>query len=73
MTNHTAKDNLHEQQEHEKRKARIVELDRELFDLRNELAVNKKLDKPHLIKAKRKEKARILTAMTQELISREDS
>jgi large subunit ribosomal protein L29 len=45
--------------------AKVLELDREIFNLRNELAVNRKLEKPHLIKAKRKEKARILTAMTQ--------
>ena len=45
--------------------ARVVELDREIFALRNELAMNRKLEKPHLIKAKRKEKARILTVMTQ--------
>lgn len=45
---------------------RVVELDREIFALRNELAMNRKLEKPHLIKAKRKEKARILTVMTQQ-------
>jgi large subunit ribosomal protein L29 len=46
--------------------AKVVELDREIFALRNELAMNRKLEKPHLIKAKRKEKARILTVMTQQ-------
>ena len=45
-------------------------LDREIFALRNELATNRKLDKPHLIKAKRKEKARILTILTQKQSSR---
>ena len=47
-------------------KAKVVELDREIFALRNELATNRKLEKPHLIKAKRREKARMLTAMTQQ-------
>jgi len=46
--------------------AKVVELDREIFSLRNELAINRKLDKPHLIKAKRREKARMLTLMTQQ-------
>lgn len=49
----------------EEMKARVVDLDKEIFALRNELAVNRKLDKPHLIKAKRREKARLLTIMTQ--------
>lgn len=47
-------------------KAKIDELDRNLFALRNELAINRKLEKPHLLKAMRREKARILTVMTQQ-------
>ena len=50
--------------------AKIRDLDREIFDLRNELAINRKLEKPHLIKAKRKEKARLLTSMTQKQSSK---
>ncbi len=45
--------------------AMITNLNREIFALRNELAVNRKLEKPHLIKYKRKEKARLLTKLTQ--------
>ena len=41
------------------------ELDREVFELKNELAFNRKLEKPHLLKAKRREKARALTILTQ--------
>jgi len=52
----------------EEMKAKVVDLEKEIFALRNELAVNRKLDKPHLIKAKRKEKARLLTIMTQKTI-----
>ena len=33
----------------EEMSARVVELDREIFALRNELAMNRKLEKPHLI------------------------
>jgi large subunit ribosomal protein L29 len=52
---------------------RVVEIDAELFALRNELAMNKKLEKPHLIKAKRKEKAQILTMMTLQQRAKEVS
>jgi large subunit ribosomal protein L29 len=50
----------------EELQAKVADLDRELFLLRNELALNRKLEKPHLLKAKRKEKARILTRITQQ-------
>ena len=43
----------------------VRDLEREIFQLRNELAVQRKLEKPHLIKEKRKTKARILTLLTQ--------
>lgn len=49
----------------EEMQAQVHDLDREIFQLRNELAMQKKLEKPHLIKAKRKQKARILTLLTQ--------
>lgn len=45
--------------------AKVYELEREIFELRNELATQKKLEKPHLIKQKRKEIAQILTFLTQ--------
>ena len=64
--------NLHERNDQEL-VTRLCEIDSELFALRNELAMNKKLDKPHLIKAKRKEKAQILTMMTLKQISKEAS
>jgi ribosomal protein L29 len=41
------------------------DIDREIFSLRNELVMNRKLEKPHLLKAKRHEKARVLTLLTQ--------
>lgn len=39
-------------------------LDREIFVIRNELSWNRKIEKPHRLKQKRREKARILTMMT---------
>lgn len=35
----------------------------EIFNLRNELAVSRKLEKPHLLRTKKKERARVLTAL----------
>jgi large subunit ribosomal protein L29 len=49
----------------EELRATAVVLDREIFQLRNELAMQKKLEKPHLLKEKRKDKARVLTTITQ--------
>lgn len=43
----------------------LKDLDRDLFALRSELSMNRKLEKPHLLKAKRKDKARVLTFLTQ--------
>lgn len=40
-------------------------LEKEIFALRNELAMQRKLEKPHLLKAKRHERARLLTMCTQ--------
>ncbi len=45
--------------------AQAHDLDREIFQLRNELATARKLEKPHQIKEKRKNRARILTILTQ--------
>lgn len=45
--------------------AMVHRLDQELFGLRMELATQRKLEKPHLMKQKKKEKARILTILTQ--------
>lgn len=39
--------------------------DEELFALRCELAVNRKLEKPHTIRQKKRDKARILTCITE--------
>ncbi|MBX9744958.1 MAG: 50S ribosomal protein L29 [Chlamydiales bacterium] len=46
-------------------KTKATELDREIFELRNQLAFHRRLEKPHLMKAKKKERARILTVLTQ--------
>ena len=44
--------------------AQLSELDKEIFQLRNQLSLHRKLEKPHLIKEKRKMKAKILTLLS---------
>jgi ribosomal protein L29 len=44
---------------------RIDEIERQLFDLTNELKTAHKLEKPHLLKSLKKEKAQILTILTE--------
>ncbi len=39
----------------------------EIFDLMNELKVNRKLEKPHLLAQKRKDRARVLTLLRQKI------
>ena len=40
------------------------DLDREIFKMRNELATQRKLEKPHQLKEMRRSKARILTLVS---------
>jgi len=44
---------------------RLLEIDREFYDLTNELKTAHKLEKPHLLRDLKKEKARILTVLTE--------
>ncbi len=41
------------------------ELSREVFSLASELRVTRKLEKPHLLKQKKKDRARVLTALRE--------
>lgn len=49
----------------EELKAMSRDLERKVFDLRNQLSINRKLEKSHLLKATRRENARVLTVLTQ--------
>ncbi|MFA6118375.1 MAG: 50S ribosomal protein L29 [Parachlamydiales bacterium] len=44
---------------------RLSEINRERFDIVNELKAAHKTEKPHLLKELKKEKARILTVLTE--------
>jgi large subunit ribosomal protein L29 len=45
--------------------ALAMDLEKEIFQLKNELSVARKLEKPHLLKTKRKDRARVLTILSQ--------
>ena len=47
-------------------KALYPQLAKELFEMKNELRTTKKLDKPHLIAKKRRDRARVLTLINQQ-------
>lgn len=42
-----------------------VNLCRDIFELMNELKVSRKLDKPHLLRMKKRDRARVLTLLHQ--------
>ena len=41
------------------------ELSKDIFGMRNEKAISRKLDKPHLLREKKKDRARVLTFLRQ--------
>lgn len=45
--------------------AESAQCEKDLFELRNELSLSKKLEKPHLISSTKKKKARILTLIRE--------
>jgi large subunit ribosomal protein L29 len=49
----------------EELEARYEDLCREIFELTSELRVSRKLEKPHQLKEKKKDRARILTVLRQ--------
>ncbi len=46
-------------------KIKHEELNAEIFELLNELRVSRKLEHPHMLKEKKKDRARILTVLRQ--------
>jgi large subunit ribosomal protein L29 len=43
----------------------IEDLEKEIFELRNELVMTKKIEHPHLIKQKRRDRARAITILSE--------
>lgn len=52
-------------QSKEELKALYADLSKEIFELRNELKTTRKLEKPHLIRLKKKDRARVLTVLQE--------
>lgn len=49
----------------EELKALFHDLAKEIFEMKNELKMTKKLEKPHLLRKKKKDRARVLTLFAQ--------
>ncbi|QZA58312.1 50S ribosomal protein L29 [Candidatus Rhabdochlamydia porcellionis] len=52
-------------QSREELQALYADLSKEIFELRNELKTTRKLEKPHLIRLKKRDKARVLTILQE--------
>lgn len=52
----------------EELEAQYEDLSREIFELLNELKLARKLDKPHLLKEKKRDRARVLTVLRQKQV-----
>lgn len=52
-------------QSQEELKARYQDLSKELFQLRNEFKVTRKSEKPHLLRLKKKDRARVMTILRE--------
>ena len=49
----------------EELKARYQDLSREVFQLRNEFKLTRKSESPHLLRAKKKDRARVMTILRE--------
>lgn len=56
-------------QSQEELKALYQDLSKELFQLRNEMKVTRKMEKPHLVRIKKKERARVMTILRNKEIN----
>lgn len=52
-------------QSQEELKAIYHDLSKELFQLRNEMKVTRKIEKSHLVRAKKKDRARVMTILRE--------
>jgi large subunit ribosomal protein L29 len=60
-----AKANEFRQQSQEELKALYQDLSKELFQLRNEMKVTRKMEKPNLVRIKKKDRARVMTILRE--------
>ena len=53
----------------EELKAIYQDLSKELFQMRNEMKVTRKIEKSHLVRAKKKDRARMMTVLREKEIN----
>lgn len=53
------------EQSQEELKALYQDLSKELFALRNEMKIARKMEKPHLVRFKKRDRARVLTILRE--------
>ena len=53
----------------EELKAIYQDLSKELFQMRNEMKVTRKIEKSHLVRAKKKDRARVMTILREKEIN----
>ncbi len=49
----------------EELKALFHDLSKDIFELKNEISTTRKIDKPHLLGEKKRDRARVLTLLSQ--------
>ena len=59
----TMKKNTYIDQSVEELKVAYMDLSRDIFRLKNELRLTRKIEKPHLVKETKRNRARVLTAL----------
>lgn len=52
-------------QSSEELNALYQDLSKELFHLRNEMKITRKMEKPHLVRIKKKDRARVMTVLRE--------
>ncbi len=60
------------EQTKEELEARLEDCKKTIFELRNELKMSRKLEKPHFLKQSKKTKVRILTILTEKQKEKKD-
>lgn len=53
-------------QSKEELKALYHDLSKEIYDMRNEISTTRKMEKPHLLRKKKRDRARVLTLLHQQ-------
>jgi len=46
-------------------RTQVRDLSREIFEIKTEFSITRKLEKPHLLRAKKRDRARLMTIMNQ--------